>query len=246
MASEFKSFLAEFSRLANNYCENAKRIALTPDDAKLVEIYQAGLTTACEGLRRALSNEYDSAPREWRRQADEYVALTGALQMFKTANERIGKGSMKSDGALSRAGGIFHKGKQVLRDIPGVLQFLIPFIGGVSKLLDIIDLTIDNIREAFGSSDKDTKGSRPVLPAFKTQIIKPCDWFTVPNEDGKEAEFEMFSNGVDNQVEVREDGQISPRLLQGGFTRNFKGKKVEAHLRPGGVAQAEVSYRRVQ
>jgi hypothetical protein len=139
MAQELKKLMRELTRLADNYCDNALKVVPSDDHAKLVDIYRAGLGAACAGFEQALGQHYDGAGREWRRQADQWVAATGAIEMLQAANKAIGKNSFENADALYEAGGIFDKAKKAISGIPGILQLVIPIIGGAGKLMEVID-----------------------------------------------------------------------------------------------------------
>jgi hypothetical protein len=244
MAGEFKALLAEFVRFAENYCENAKQIVPGPDYVKLVEVYQRGLSTACQGLAHSLEEQYDAASKQWRQQADDFIALTGTLPMVKAANKVIGRSSFHDSGALSASAGVAEKVKKAISMIPGLLPFPIPFVGGVGKLLDLIDNFIDLIRELFGSPNLPGKPTVEKPPDVPSKTIEPCIW--VPLHEGGEAELMIFSADLSGEVEVRVDGKISPKKLE-PFYQSYKAKKtIEVHLLRGGASSANVGYEPVK
>jgi hypothetical protein len=242
MHGEFKALLKGFAQFTDNYCENAKKVVPNHDYAKLVGVYQAGLSGAVDGLTQLLTDHYDKADKELRQQMDGYVKASGALPLIEAANKVIGPRSLNDPGALHASGNIAEKLKTIMRDIPGIVQIVIPFVGGISKLLDLIDLFIDNIRELFKPSGASSPGGPTVAvpPAVPHIVLQPCQWQTIyEGQDAKE--FNLFSGGNPKQVEVRVDGQVSPERLE-GFYKKYRGKKIEVHLIPGGDPNADVGF----
>jgi hypothetical protein len=174
---------------------------------------------------------------------DGYVSASGALPLLEAANKAIGPRSISDPGALHASGNIFEKLKTIMRDIPGIVQIVIPFVGGVGKLLELIDLFIDDIRDLFKPSGESVSGkpTTVTVPPVPHVVLQPCQWKTLyEGQDAKE--FNLLSSG--NPVEVRVDGQVSQEMLE-GFYKKYKGKKIEVHLIPGGDPTADVGYQPV-
>lgn len=234
LAGEFKSYLTGFTKLCDNYCENAKKVVPGTDYVKLVNIYQKGLAGSCAGLSRVLSEHYDSVDTERQRQMDEFVQLSGVLPLLEEANRVIGKHSLDS-GALFSAGGIFEELKKIIKLIPGLTQLVVPFVGAIPGLLDLIDQFIEGIGKLFGpktpSSGGPTVEHPPAIPHIDGMI--PCQWYTV--YEGKEpAEIDLFAGDVNvgaGSIEVKVDGKINPKRVE-SYWQTFKGNKIEVHLLP--------------
>jgi hypothetical protein len=260
MAGEFKSVLREFSLLAQHYCENAQKVAPSPDHAKLVHAYEAGLATACASLEQSLRAHYDAAEVEWQRGADGCVALSGVLQMTKAANADLVKHAFQNADALCESAGIFETALSLVGDIPGVVEVPLPFAGGLAKLVESIDNFVDRIGKLLGdhasqngaAPDGAAQDGPPVAGArtarapaatkageYVVHSLEPGQWVTV--HEGGVATYKIFVYQPQNadQVEVKVDGEPDPRLVK-SYIQFYEGSTIEIALKTGGLPSVEV------
>jgi hypothetical protein len=253
MPGEFNSMLDELVRFADNYGENAKKIVVTPDQARLVSIYQQALVHSCSALRDALRQGYETVGEDEQRQADQYCIMTGGLTLLEAANQFIGPNSTDEPSILSEAGEIFHKIKTIASDIPWVLKLAIPFVGGIAALLKTIDLFADNIRKLidkiFGDGDGKPapKPPAPNKDPYNVVELEVCKRKVLWDRQ-EQAELEITSYEQDDEIDVYIDDNPDPdpRPLH-PHPQRYKGHKITVHLRhttrPN--SKAEIGWRKI-
>lgn len=240
-AKEFKIYLSGFANFCTNYAENAKKVAPDSDFAKIINIYQKGLEGSIAGLKEVMTQHYESANPESRRQMDEFVRLSGVLPLLAEANRVIGKNSLAAE-ALASSSGIFEELKKIIKFIPGLLPLPIPFAGAIPGLLEFIDQLGEGIAKLLGlfklggAGDDSFTPDKPIEPAY-------CQYHTFPKPipagkrariqiDGNEnGSVEVFVTPVDAQPPPA--GDANPRTALGGngqTTVNGPGK-LTVHLK---------------
>lgn len=145
MADEFKTMIDGFKSYGKNYCANAKKVITDIESRKIIDIYDAGLSGAMEGMSELLNAQYASLPDDGKNVADEFVRLSGVLPMLELANKTVGPNSLNSVAAVSGAAELFPKVKKIIRGVVDIEK------GGVlDKILDFLDTIVENIPKLLG------------------------------------------------------------------------------------------------
>jgi hypothetical protein len=222
MANEFSSVLEEFSRLAMNYCENAKKFMPTSDHVRLVEVYQTGLAAMLEGTWTRFREIYASTSEGHREEIDAFVKMTGMIPMLKAANNFIGAHTSSAD-ALHAGASIFDKPKSMIKEIPGWL----PIVGWAGPVLRLIDEVITNIRDLIPTSGSPSTGQPTggvFDPSVRNSSLVSCRPFTFPVPDGprdvnieytkatRTGESKPLAEGDMPDIEIEANGQKQPSL----------------------------------
>jgi hypothetical protein len=239
MAHEFSKMMDEFSRLAMNYCENAKKFMPTSDHVKLVEVYQVGLAAMLEGTWSAFREVYAATSESHRDEIDRFVKMTGMIPMLQAANRLIGPHTTNPH-ALFDGASIFEKPKSVIREIPN----FIPIVGWAAGALRLIDELIRNIRDLIPKSDKtttDQSGSVHDGNIRTTQLLS-CQPFTFEVPDGPR-DVRVDYGRTDHagkevkdadlpEIEVTSDGAKQPSLTGKKKSEVVKNtRKITLHLK---------------
>jgi hypothetical protein len=140
MANEFTNCIDQFSALGKNYCSSAKKVLPTMDMKKLVEIYEAGLSTSMSTVSEALKSQYNELSDDEKQSVDSAVASTGAVAMLQKANEWFGHSPITGT-AVAAGANLFEKVKPLIKDWVGVQKG-----STTEKVLDFIDKIIDNVK----------------------------------------------------------------------------------------------------
>src|SRR4051794_6148659 len=106
----------------------------TSDHVRLVEVHQVGLEAAVERTWGRLKEVYASTSSGHREEIDAFVDTTGMIPMLQAANRLVGDDGLNPS-ALRDAGGLFHKPKTAISQIPG----WIPLVGWLPGALGLID-----------------------------------------------------------------------------------------------------------
>lgn len=115
MAKEHEALLNNFEALGENYCTNFRAILGKSETAKLLDIYEPGLSQGLGGLSKMLMAKHNAMPKKDRDAQNRIVALSGVLDMVKAANKMLGEGSIDSSYTLAFASELFPKIKRFLR-----------------------------------------------------------------------------------------------------------------------------------
>jgi hypothetical protein len=242
MANEFNKVLNEFTHLALNYCQNAKKFMPTSDHVKLLEIYETGLSAMLDGVWERFREAYASTSEGHQAEIDAYVKMTGMIPMLQAANRVIGPQSFNAE-ALYKGEGIFHKPKAMIQSIPG----FIPIVGWAKGALDLIDDVITNIRDLI-PADKTTTTGRPTTgvydPNSSTTQIPSCTPFKFPIPGGPrdvQITYDKCSPSGSTRalspdempdVEVEADGKKQPDLTGKNKSLDIKNcREIQLHVK---------------